>query len=145
MAKRALDEVAAIARAGRMRLGSLPLAQQPGFQRDQGAHRAALRAASLYLRNAYQATVDAVVDAADAGTRNPLLRETRAASSHAVDVAKRAVTAAYEAAGSHGMRNPSRLQRCFRDIYVGAQHQVFDERNFIEFAKPELGQEPAPF
>ena len=43
------------------------------------------------------------------------------------------------------MRNPIRLQRCFRDIYVGAAHQVFDERNFQEFAKPALGLEPAPF
>ncbi|MHC4225252.1 MAG: hypothetical protein ACYSUN_14780 [Planctomycetota bacterium] len=43
------------------------------------------------------------------------------------------------------MRNPSRLQRCFRDIYVGTAHQVFDERNYNEVAKSSLGLEPAPF
>ena len=45
VAKRALHEVAAIARGGRTRLGSLPLAEQPGFQRDFGFHTAAMRAA----------------------------------------------------------------------------------------------------
>jgi hypothetical protein len=43
------------------------------------------------------------------------------------------------------MRNPSRLQRRFRDIYVGAAHQVFDERNYVEAAKPPPGPEPSPF
>jgi hypothetical protein len=43
------------------------------------------------------------------------------------------------------MRNPSRLQRCFRDIHVGAAHQVFDERNYSELAKRHLGQELARF
>jgi hypothetical protein len=43
------------------------------------------------------------------------------------------------------MRNPNRLQRCFRDIYIGAGHQVYDDRGYCEFAKPALGVEPAPF
>ena len=43
------------------------------------------------------------------------------------------------------MRNPSRLQRCLRDIYVGAGHQVFDERNYNEIAKPILGLDPLPY
>jgi hypothetical protein len=43
------------------------------------------------------------------------------------------------------MRNPSRLQRCFRDIYIGAGHQVFDDRGYREAAKTALGLEPALF
>ena len=43
------------------------------------------------------------------------------------------------------LRNPSRLQRCFRDLYVGASHLVFDERNYVEMVKPRLGLEPLPF
>ena len=31
------------------------------------------------------------------------------------------------------------------DIYMGAGHQVFDERNYNETAKPDLGIEPAIF
>ncbi len=56
-----------------------------------------------------------------------------------------AVTFAYEASGSHGLRNPSRLQRCFRDLYVGTSHLVFDEGNYVEMVKPRLGLEPLPF
>ena len=145
VAKRALHEIAAIARGGRTRLGSLPLAEQPSFQRDFGFHTAAVRAARLFTLDAYQAAVDVVAGGADRDGRDTALRQTKAAASYATAVTKAAVTAAYEAAGSHGMRNPNRLQRCFRDIYVGAQHQVFDTRNFNEFAKPELGLVPAFF
>jgi hypothetical protein len=60
-------------------------------------------------------------------------------------VAKSAVVFAWEASGSAGMRNPSRLQRCFRDIYIGAGHQVFDDRAYCEFAKPSIGVDRLPF
>ena len=62
-------------------------------------------------------------------------------ASYAVRVAKAAVVWAWETSGSAGIRNPSKLQRCFRDIFVGAGHQVFDERNFAENAKQILGLE----
>ena len=60
-------------------------------------------------------------------------------------VAKSAVLFAWEASGSAGMRNPNRLQRCFRDIHIGAGHQVFDDRGYREAAKAALGLEPLPF
>ena len=60
-------------------------------------------------------------------------------------VANVAVDLAWAAAGSAGMRNPSRLQRCFRDIYMGAGHQVFDDRSYCEFAKPSVGVKRLPF
>ena len=46
---------------------------------------------------------------------------------------------------SVGIRNPSRLQRCFRDMCVGAGHMVFDDRNYNEVAKKTLGLETAIF
>jgi len=60
-------------------------------------------------------------------------------------VTKAAVTFAWEASGSVGMRHPSTPQRCFRDIYMAAGHMVFDDRNYHELAKAHLGLEPAPF
>jgi len=145
VAKRALQEIAAIAEDGRTRLGSLPLREQPTFQRDLGRHRVAVKAARLLANEAYGSAVRAVADGESREICEERLRETKAAASYAPEVAKAAVQFAYEASGSHGMRNPSRLQRCFRDIYVGAAHQVFDERNFIELAKPALGLEPSRF
>lgn len=145
VAKRALHEIAEIARGGRMRLGSQPLAEQAGFQRDFGFHHQAVRAARMGAVSAYEAAVEGVAAGAASKEVDAALRETKAAASYVTRVSKLATTMAYEAAGSHGMRNPSRLQRCFRDILVGAQHQVFDARNFAEYAKPSFGIEPAFF
>ena len=77
--------------------------------------------------------------------REDRIRETKSAASYVTKVAKEAVRFAWEASGSAGMRNPSRLQRCFRDIHVGSGHQVFDQRNYAEIAKRELGLETAFF
>ncbi len=145
VAERALHEIAAIAVAGRTRLGSLPLREQPTFQRDFGLHATGVKAARLLAKEAYGSAVEAIASGAAAEVRQQKLRETRAAATHVPQVAKAAVSFAYEASGSAGMRNPSRLQRCFRDIFVGAAHQVFDERNYNELGKPALGLEPAPF
>jgi alkylation response protein AidB-like acyl-CoA dehydrogenase len=129
VAKRALHEIAEIAKS-RTRLGSLPLREH------------ALQAARLLAGDSYTRAVEAVSSGEARDVRARKLRETKAAASYATGVSKAAVTFAYEASGSHGMR---RLQRCFRDIFVGAAHQVFDDRNYNEMAKPSLGLEPAPF
>ena len=74
------------------------------------------------------------------------VRQSKAHANYVVKhVAKPAVVFAWEASGSAGMRNPNRLQRCFRDIHIGAGHQVFDDRGYREAAKAALGLEPAPF
>lgn len=145
VASRALHEVAELGKAGRTRLGSLPLVEQVTFQRDYGIHLTAVKSARLLAVRAYQDAVDAVADGAPQTVLADRLRETKAAASYVTRIAKAAVTFAWESSGSAGMRNPSRLQRCFRDIYVGAGHQVFDERNYNEVAKPSLGVEPAGF
>ena len=49
---------------------------------------------------------------------------------------------AYNAAGSHGLRNPSLLQRCFRDMYTGGQHIFVDRKSYEELAMGHLGIEP---
>ena len=145
VAKRALHEIAAIGRGGRIRLGSLPLVEQTTFQRDFGLHETAVEAARLLAHETYSSAVAAIAAGESAETIAEKLRQTRAAASFVPKVAKAAVSFAYESSGSVGLRNPNRLQRCFRDIFVGAAHQVFDDRYFNELAKPSLGLEPAPF
>ena len=46
---------------------------------------------------------------------------------------------AYMTSGSSGLRNPSVLQRCFRDMCVGAQHIYVDPRCHDEMGKGLLG------
>ena len=145
VACRALHEIIQITTAGRARMGSDPLREQQIFQRDLGRHAKAIEAARLLAHDAYGSTVAAIAKGISKDERKRLVRETRAAASYVVHVAKAATVFAYEASGSSGLRNPSLLQRCFRDMYVGASHLVFDERNYIESAKTRLGLEPLPF
>ena len=126
-------------KGGRMRMGSPPLREHQTFQRGFGVHSMALKAARLLTHETYGSTLDAIERGESKDAYRERIRETRAAGSYAVEVAKAATTFAYEASGSHGLRNPSLLQRCFRDIYVGASHLVFDERNYVETVKARLG------
>lgn len=146
VASRALHEIAEIAKAGRTRLGSVPLREQPEFQRDFGLHRAAVEAARMQIRVVYNGAVELIEGGAPDAECVEAVRRTKAHANYIVKhVAKSATTFAWEASGSAGMRNPSRLQRCFRDMCIGAAHQVYDDRSYCEFAKPALGLEPAPF
>jgi alkylation response protein AidB-like acyl-CoA dehydrogenase len=145
VASRALHEIAEIAKGGRTRLGSLPLREQPTFQRGFGFHTETVKAARLRARDAYTSAVASVAPGDTRETRDDHLRETKSAASYVIHVARDAVTFAWQSSGSTGMRNPSRLQRCFRDMQVGAGHQVFDDRNFNELAKTHLGLEPSFF
>ena len=146
VASRALHEIAEIAKAGRTRLGSAALRDQDEFQRDFGLHRIAIDGARLQLLSVFESAVDQIESGAPAAECEDTIRDLKGHSAWIVKhVAKPAVQFAWEASGSAGMRNPSRLQRCLRDIQIGAGHQVFDDRTFRDVAKPSLGVEAGLF
>jgi alkylation response protein AidB-like acyl-CoA dehydrogenase len=146
VASRALHEIAEIAKAGRTRMGSLPLREQSEFQRNFGFHKVALEAARIQLKTIYNDAVALFESGASPDVCADAVLQSKAHANYIVKhVAKAAVVFAWETSGSAGMRNPSRLQRCFRDIYMGAGHQVFDDRSYCEFAKPSVGVERLPF
>jgi alkylation response protein AidB-like acyl-CoA dehydrogenase len=136
-----MHEIAAIAKAGRTRLGSLPLLQQEAFQRDYGFHHSAVTAARLLVKQSFRALVDSCQPEQPPDLRFDFIRTAMADSAYAVRVAKAATVWAFETSGSSGIRNPNKLQRCFRDICVGAGHQVFDDRNFVQHTQQLLGIE----
>jgi hypothetical protein len=146
VASRALHEIAEIAKAGRTRMGSPALRDQDEFQRDFGFHQTAVNAARIQISTIYKEAVELIQNGGEEAACSDAVRQSKAHANYVVKaVAKSAVIFAWEASGSAGMRNPSRLQRCFRDIYIGAGHQVFDDRGYREAAKAALGLEPAPF
>jgi alkylation response protein AidB-like acyl-CoA dehydrogenase len=146
VASRALHEIAEIAKAGRTRVGSLPLREQTDFQRDFGFHQTAVASARIQLREVSNRAVELIETGASDAECNDAIRQSKAHANYIVKhVTKSAITFAWEASGSAGIRNPSRLQRIFRDIYVGAGHLVWDDRCYREAAKAALGLEPAPF
>ena len=127
-------------------MGSAALRDQEEFQRDFGLHKTALDDARIQVNTIYHRAVDLIDSGASDVDCAEAVRQTKAHANYVVKhVAKSAVVFAWEASGSAGMRNPSRLQRCFRDIHIGAGHQVFDDRGYRKAAKPSLGLEPAPF
>ncbi len=145
VAERALSEIAEIAKAGRARMGQLALRDQQIFQRDFGLHKIAMQAGRALAKQSYGDAVAAIERGESAESCEDRVRETKSAANYVVKLAKEAVTFAWETSGSVGIRNPSTLQRCFRDMYVGAAHMVFDDRNYNELAKPSLGLVPDPF
>ena len=146
VAERALSEIVDIVTTGaRARMGQAPLREQQVFQRDLSVHTMAIQSVRLLANDAYGGMVEAIGRGDSKESLGTRLRETRSAASYVVRVCRDAVTFAYNASGSHGLRNPSRLQRCFRNIYVGVSHLVFDERNYVEAVKARLGIEPQPF
>ena len=126
-------------------MGQLPLGEQATFQRDLGIQTMALESVRQLVHDSYGRAVEAVAPEVTPELREDLIRETKAAATYATLVCKQATTFAWETSGSVGIRNPSRLQRCFRDMCVGAGHMVFDDRNYSELAKRILGLETAPF
>ncbi len=133
--RRALDEILRIAR-DKARLGSDTVADQQLFLHDYGYHDAAMSAAKAYV---YQAFTDAE---ATLSRGDPLGFEAaarlRQSATYATRVAAEAARIAYTWAGSQGLRNPSVVQRCFRDIHAGTQHIFVDNNTLTGFTQVML-------
>lgn len=137
VARRALDEIVAIAEAGRARLGGGGLRDQPFFQRELGKHEMALQSVRLLTHDVFGRAVDHL--ATGAAMTPALQQQVMASTSYLTDIAEECTLFAYKAAGSQGLRNPSAVQRCFRDIFTGGQHIFVDRRSYEEIAKGRTG------
>src|SRR5205085_2340145 len=65
--------------------------------------------------------------------------ETRSATCYATQVAAEAATLAYRYGGGEANYLTSRLQRCLRDVYGAAQHQLVSNDAYEEHAQGFLG------
>jgi alkylation response protein AidB-like acyl-CoA dehydrogenase len=137
VAKSMLDDVQELA-ATKFRMSDLAaLASRPTFQKDLAHHVAAWRAARLLVLDAF-GSVEAAVEAGDALT--PTMRaDLRVAAVYATDVSRACAEWAHLAAGTTSIREGSRLERAFRDIYTGTQHAFISEKVAIDSAQVWLG------
>ncbi len=137
VAKSMLDDVEELA-ATKFRMSDMAsLASRPTFQKGLAHHVAAWRAARLLVLDAF-GTAEAEVAADDDLT--PRLRaDMRVAAVYATDVAREAAEWAHLAAGTTSIREGSRLERAFRDIYTGTQHAFISEKVAIDVAQIWLG------
>jgi alkylation response protein AidB-like acyl-CoA dehydrogenase len=140
--KRALEEVLAIARA-KQRLGAGPIAEQQLFLHDFAMHDAAMRAARAYTFESFAEAQAVVLD----GDLPSIVQQQRMrqATTYATRIAADAARFAYTWAGSSGLRNPSVVQRCFRDISAGTQHLYVDNNTLTGYTEAMLAElPPAP-
>jgi alkylation response protein AidB-like acyl-CoA dehydrogenase len=137
VAKSMLDDVQELA-ATKFRMSDMAsLASRPTFQKGLAHHVAAWRAAHLLVRDAFT-TAEAAVAAGNELT--PALRaDMRASAVYATDVARSCAEWAHLVAGTSSIREGTRLERAFRDMYTGTQHAFISEKVAIDAAQIWLG------
>jgi alkylation response protein AidB-like acyl-CoA dehydrogenase len=137
VAKSMLDDVQELA-ATKFRMSDMAsLASRPTFQKGLAHHVAAWRAARLLVLEAFT-TAEAAVASGEALT--PALRaDMRVAAVYATDVARECAEWAHLVAGTSSIREGSRLERAFRDIYTGTQHAFISEKVAMDAAQIWLG------
>jgi alkylation response protein AidB-like acyl-CoA dehydrogenase len=137
VAKSMLDDVEELA-ATKVRMSDMAtLASRQTFQKGLAHHVAAWRAARLLVIDAFS-TAEAAVEAGNDLT--PRLRaDMRVAAVYATDTARAAAEWAHLAAGTTAIREGSRLERAFRDIYTGTQHAFISEKVAMDVAQIWLG------
>lgn len=137
VAKSMLDDVTELA-ATKYRMSDMAaLATRPTFQKGLAHHVAAWRAARLLVLDAFTTAESAV---AAGGELTPGLRaDMRVAAVYATDTARSCAEWAHLVAGTSAIREGSRLERAFRDIYTGTQHAFISEKVAIDAAAIWLG------
>ncbi|MEE6177328.1 acyl-CoA dehydrogenase family protein [Mycobacterium sp. 050134] len=137
VAKSMLDDVQELA-ATKFRMSDMAsLASRPTFQKGLAHHRAAWRAARLLVLDAFTSAEDAVSGGKDL---TPVLRaDMRVAAVYATDTARACAEWAHLVAGTSSIREGTRLERAFRDIYTGTQHAFISEKVAIDAAQIWLG------
>ena len=137
VAKSMLDDVQELA-ATKFRMSDMAsLASRPTFQKGLAHHVAAWRAARLLVIDAFTAAEAAVGAGED--LRPGLRADMRVAAVYATDVARQCAEWAHLVAGTSSIREGTRLERAFRDMYTGTQHAFISEKVAIDAAQIWLG------
>ncbi len=137
VAKSMLDDVQDLA-VTKVRMGDDgSIANRTTFQRDLAHHTAMWKAARLLVVDTF-ADVEAAV--ASGKELTPTRRaDMRVAATYATDASREIVQWAHLAAGTSAIRQGSRLERAFRDLYTGTQHVFIGEKTYTDAARIYLG------
>ena len=127
--RRALEEIAALAKV-KQRMGAAEvLAAQQLFQKEFGEQSAQFRAARAYVLSAFGAIQSAAEADGTAGL--DLKADVRVATTHATRVAADVISWCYRLGGGDALRDGHPLQRCMRDILAGTQHIFVDDSTYV--------------
>jgi indole-3-acetate monooxygenase len=137
VAKSMLDDVAELAKS-KVRMGDdSSLAHRDSFQRNLAHHTAMWKAARLLVLATFGEAEEAVANG-DGLTPN-LRADMRVAATYATESSREIVQWAHLAAGTSAIREGSRLERAFRDMYTGTQHVFIGEKTYTDAAHIYLG------
>ena len=137
IALRAVEEMAAIAHAKR-RPGNPGISAQPLFLHDFAEKEASLQAARCLYFDAVRA---ALLSAERTGSTSPAEQVRMIqANTHATVVAADVVRWCYTWSGSDGLRHPSALGRCLRDMAGATQHVLVDPNTLVGIAPGLLAE-----
>ena len=137
VAKSMLDDVAELAMT-KVRMGDDgALANRTTFQKGLSHHTAMWKAARLLVLDTF---AEAERHVAEGGELTPPMRaDLRVAATYATEASREVVQWAHLAAGTSAIREGSRLERAFRDLYTGTQHVFIGEKTYTDAARIHLG------
>ena len=137
VARSAIDDVVALAKE-KTRMGEeSSIAHKLTFQRNLAHHEGMWRAAHRLVVDTYTETEAQVAEGAEL---TPQMRaDMRIAATYATEASREVVQWAHLAAGTTAIREGSRMERAFRDMYTGTQHAFISEKTYTEAGKLMLG------
>ncbi len=137
VAKSMLDDVAELAKTKARMSDMETLANRQTFQRNLAHHTGMWRAARAGVFDVF---CEAERVMAAGGGLTPTLRaDMRVASTYATEASREVSQWAHLAAGTTAIRDGSRLERAFRDLYTGSQHAFISEKTYMDAAQIWLG------
>jgi alkylation response protein AidB-like acyl-CoA dehydrogenase len=137
VAKSMLDDVTELART-KVRMGDeASIAHKSSFQRGLSHHLAMWKAARLLVVTTFSDVEQAVKNGQDLTATQRA--EMRVAATYATEASREIVQWAHLAAGTTAIREGSRLERAFRDMYTGTQHFFIGEKTYTDAAQIHLG------
>lgn len=137
VAKSMIDDVAELAMV-KVRMGDEgALANRASFQKGLSHHAAMWKAARLLVLDTF---TSAEAHVAAGGELTPSMRaDLRVAATYATEASREVVQWAHLAAGTTAIREGSRIERAFRDLYTGTQHVFIGEKTYTDAARIHLG------
>ena len=139
VAKSMLDDVAELSITKSRMSDMEQLAKRTTFQRNFAHHTGMWRAARAGVIEAFTAAEEVVLMGGELTAH--LRADMRIAATYATEASREVAQFAHLAAGTTAIRNGSRLERAFRDIYTGTQHAFISEKTYIDSAQILLGLE----
>ncbi len=139
-ARRAIDELLAMAQGKTPLLSSTKLREKPVVQHDIARAEGILQGGRAFFYETIGTLMQLVAhgDAFDM----PLRARTRLSGTYAVDASAQATEIAYRLGGGAANYETSLLQRCFRDVNAVTQHFMMAASNYETVGRVMMGLDP---